>query len=112
MIDYRMVMAGSVLPLVETPFGDGPLHTLIVPTAMLIVIMAVTPGRRLVRRRLLGVPIGMFLHLVLDGAWARTRLFWWPFAGLAFGSDRALVVDRGIWSVVLEVVGAMLGVWL
>ena len=34
--------------------------------------MLATPGRRLVQRRLVGLPIGMFLHLVLDGTWADT----------------------------------------
>jgi hypothetical protein len=110
-IDFRMVMLGAVLPLVETPWQDGPLHTLAAPTVVLGVVMAATVGRRLVRRRWLGVPIGMFLHLVLDGSWTRSHLFWWPFSGLGFGDERALVLSRGWWSVLLEIVGVALGAW-
>jgi membrane-bound metal-dependent hydrolase YbcI (DUF457 family) len=43
--------------------------------------MLATRRRRLLRRRLLGIPIGMFLHLVLDGAFTDGEQFWWPFLG-------------------------------
>ena len=111
-IDFRFVMLGAVLPLVETPFRDGPLHTLLAPTLLLALLMVATPGRRLLRRRLLGVPIGMFLHLVLDGTWTRSSVFWWPVTGWAFPNQQSLVVARGIWSLVLEIVGVGLAAWL
>ena len=45
--------------------------------ALLAVVMVGTIGRpRLVRRRLLCLPIGMFCGLVLSGAWMETDLFW------------------------------------
>jgi hypothetical protein len=111
-IDFRMIVLGALLPLVETPWQDGPLHTLAAPTLVLVVVMLSTVGRRLVRRRWLGLPIGMFLHLVLDGSWTRSHLFWWPFSGLGFGDDQALVVARGWWSVLLDVAGIAIAAWL
>jgi len=89
-IDYRLVMVGSVLPLVDLAVGRPfVLHTLAGAVVLLGVVMAVTVGRRLRRRRWLGVPIGVFCHLVLDGTWTDTRLFWWPVAGVSF-LDRPL----------------------
>jgi hypothetical protein len=61
---------------------------------------------------LLGLPIGMFLHLVFDGAWNNTDVFWWPFTGLGFGDDPWPITDRGVISVLLEVVGLGLCVWI
>ncbi len=121
MIDYRLVALGAALPVAEAVFG-GPfvLHTLVGAVAALTLVMLSTQRRRLVRRRLLGVPIGFFFHLVLDASWARTELFWWPVVGLArgdgwsFGStesglpefDRPLIVGLA-----LEVVAVGVAVW-
>jgi len=110
-IDYRMVMVGSVLGVVEAPFGAGLLEALVVPCAALGLVMGATVGRRLLRRRLLGVPIGMFLHQVLNGAWADTGLFWWPLGGGSLYEGRSMIVARGLWSVVLEALGVALAVW-
>ena len=109
-LDYRMVMLGSVVPLLDAVTG-GPwlLHTLLAPVAVLVVVMLSTRNRRLVRRRWLGLPIGMFIHLVLDGAWANTDVFWWPFFGTSFsalvGDDQLPEVARGALSVLMELVG-------
>lgn len=111
-IDYRAVMLGALLPLVETPFSDGPLHTLMAPTLVMLIVMLSTIGQRLRRRQWLGIPIGMFLHLVLDGSWSRTTLFWWPATGIRFESNQPLVISRGIWSVILELVGVATAAWL
>ena len=111
-IDFRMVMAGSLLPLIETPWRDGPLHTVLAATVVLVVIMLATQGRRLVRRRWLGLPIGMFLHLVLDFSWVRATVFWWPATGLRFPDESSLVVARGVWSVILELIGIGIAAWL
>ena len=45
------------------------------------------------------------LHLVLDGAWANTDVFWWPAFGVSFGHDRLPELDRGALSVAMELVG-------
>ncbi len=110
-IDYRLVALGAVLPVVEVPFGAGPLHSLFAPTFVLAVVMLVTQRRRLVRRRWLGLPIGMYLHLVLDLAFTRTQTFWWPFLGLEFSSGPAPELDRGVVSILMELVGIAVGVW-
>lgn len=111
-IDYRMVMLGSILGVGEVGFWIAPLHTLAAPTIVLVAVGLATIGHRLVRRRLLGIPIGMFLHLVLDGAWTRTDVFWWPAAGWSLPRQRSLIIGRGIWSVLLELIGIGLAVWL
>ena len=111
-IDYRMVMLGAVLPVAEIALGrPGPMHSLVTAVAVLALTMAVTRGRRLVRRRWLGVPIGLFAHLVLSGAWADTDAFWWPVAGTALSSAEPPELARGLLSVVMEVVGVGVGVW-
>jgi hypothetical protein len=113
MIDYRMVALGAVLPVAEAALG-GPrfLHTLLASVLALTVVMAATPRRRLVRRRLLCVPIGMFLHLVLDGTWTDQRVLWWPGFGLSFGADQVPELARGlVVGVMLEAVAVAVGVW-
>jgi hypothetical protein len=105
-LDYRLVMVGSVVPLLDAVTG-GPwlLHTLLASVAALVVVMLTTQRRRLVRRRWLAIPIGMFVHLVLDGAWANTDVFWWPVFGGSFGNESLPEVSRGALSLVMEVVG-------
>ena len=110
-IDYRLVALGAVLPVVEAPFGAGPLHSLLAPTLVLALVMVATQRRRLVRRRWLGLPIGMYLHLVLDFAFTRTSSFWWPFLGFEFSSGPSPEWDRGVLSLLMELVGIGVGVW-
>lgn len=96
LVDYRLVAAGSLVPLLDVLIGrPTPLHTLAAPVVVMTAVMVTTMGRRLVRRRLLGVPIGMFLHLVLDGAWDRADLFWWPAFGFSL-ADEPLPEARGV----------------
>ena len=111
-LDYRYVMLGGVLPVAEGLVG-GPwvLHTLAGSVLIMVVVMASTVGRRLVRRRWLGVPIGTFLHLVLDGTWADTTLFWWPFGGGDLGSGSIPEFRNLGLAVVLEALGLVAGVW-
>jgi len=92
------------------------LRTLLAAVVALAVVMLATlprwtDRRRLVRRRWLGIPIGMFVHLVLDGAWANTDVFWWPAFGTSFGRDRLPELDRGALSVVMELVGIAALIW-
>jgi hypothetical protein len=111
MVDYRFVAVGAALPLVEVVVGKPVvLHTLLAPVATLALVMAATRNRRLVRRRLLGIPIGLFLHLVLDGTWTDAELFWWPAFGLDPGGRAVPELDRSVVvNVVLEVVAIALG---
>ncbi|HEX7096253.1 MAG TPA: hypothetical protein VF183_10245 [Acidimicrobiales bacterium] len=113
-IDYRLVMLGAVLPVGEAAFG-GPylLHTLVGSAALLVVVVLATRGRRLAARQLVGLPIGTFLHLVLDGTWARRDIFWWPIYGAdALGEGQVPEIEHLRLSIALEVVGIVLAVWL
>lgn len=111
-IDYRTVIVGSLLPLVEAVFG-GPrlLHSVVGAVAVLGLVMAATTGRRLLRRRLLGIPIGMMCHLVLDGSFTRTDSFWWPVSGFGFASGQIPELSHLGVSLVLELVGVAVGLW-
>jgi hypothetical protein len=106
-IDYRLVVVGALLPLAELPFGSPRiLHSLTGAAAALALVMVLTPRRRLVQRRLVAIPIGMLLHLLLDGIWTDTQAFWWPFAGLAWSDARLPELSRGAVDLVLEAAGA------
>jgi hypothetical protein len=113
-IDYRLVMLGAVLPVGEAALG-GPylLHTLVGSVVLFVGVVIATRGRRLAARRLVAIPIGVFLHLVLDGTWSRAELFWWPFlGGDPLGEGQVPEVDHLGLSLVLEVVGIGIAVWL
>ena len=104
-IDYRLVALGSLLPLiVDLGFGYRAYgHTLLFAVLLLAITMVGTIGRpRLLRRRLLCLPIGVFCGLVLSGAFTNDELFWWPVFG-SFTHDALL---PSTWVVVaLEIAG-------
>lgn len=111
-LDYRLVMLGAVLPVAEVVLGrPGPLHSLLVAVLVLAVVMAATQGRRLVRRRWLGIPIGLFAYQVFSATWADTDAFWWPLTGLGLSDADPPELARGALSVLLEVAGLALGLW-
>jgi len=110
-VDYRLVAVGSLLPLVvDLPLGHtGFGHTLLFPVAMLAVVMLATIGRsRLLRRRLLCLPIGVFCGLILSGAFTNPDLFWWPLGGTSFPEDSLLPVW---WVVLLEELAGLVACW-
>ena len=111
-IDYRLVMAGAVLPVLEMVVG-GPwaLHTLLAPVAVMTLVMLVFRGKRLVQRRWLGLSIGLFFYLVFDGAWARTTLFWWPLFGAEADAGDIPGWESPAILVVMELIGAAALVW-
>ena len=109
--DYRVVAAGSVLPLVECVTGSPwIMHTLAGSVLLLLVVMAATAGkgRRLKRRRWLGLPVGTLVFLAASGSWHRTALFWWPFVGMAgIGDGPPPEFDRPVGLIMLlEVLGS------
>lgn len=113
MVDYRFVAFGAALPLLEAVTG-GPflLHTLLGSVGLLAAVMAATSGRRLLRRRLLGLPIGLLLHLVLDGTWAQQSLMWWPGFGTDFGPLQVPELERSLTvGAILELAAVGVGVW-
>ena len=113
-IDYRVVMAGALLPdVVDVAFGGARvLHSLTFSVVLLVVVMLATRGRRLRRRRLLALPIGTFCHLVLDAMWTRTATFWWPFFGASLPGDGLPSLGRPVaLTVVLELAGLAALLW-
>jgi hypothetical protein len=111
--DYRLLVVGAVVPdLIDIPAGQARwAHSLTVSVGMLAAVMLVTAGRKPIRRLLLGLPIGMMLHLVFDGAWASTKVFWWPFLG-SWGNVDVPSIQRGWWNVPLEIAGAVMLLWI
>jgi len=75
------------------------------------VVMLLTLGRKPIRKSLLAVVIGLFLHLVFDFAFANTAMFWWPLGGFDFVDEALPVVARGWLNAPLEVIGVVLAIW-
>lgn len=109
-IDYRLIAVGSLIPLaVDAVSGERSYgSTLLLTLVLLAAVMVLTIGRpRLLRRRLLCVPIGSFFGLVLSGAWLNGDRFWWPFMGGSISTDPLV----GSWLVVVLLELAGLGAW-
>ncbi|MFM8847681.1 MAG: hypothetical protein ACKOHN_06495 [Actinomycetota bacterium] len=108
--DNRALIAGVLVPdLIDGVWGGArAFHSVTASVAVMVVVMVATSGRKPVRRRLLAVPIGMFMHLVFDGAFADTTVFWWPVTGVSFDGARLPVVERGMANIGFEVAGAVL----
>jgi len=113
-LDERLVMAAATLPAALDLAVGGVrfLHTLAFPILLLAAVMVGTIGRRGLRRRLLALPIGAFVNLVLDGMWSSTRLIVWPLGGLSFGDEQLPTLGRP-WPLrlVMELVGLGALVW-
>lgn len=112
--DYRLLVVGALLPdVIDVWFGGARvLHSITFSVGLLVLVMVVTAGRRPVRRTLLGLPLGTMLHLVFDGAWTETGVFWWPFGGFGWDDPALPVVSRGWWNVALELLGLALLAWI
>ena len=111
--DYRLLAVGAVLPdVIDLPGRHARwAHSLSVSVGALVLVMLVTAGRKPIRRLMLAVPIGMLLHLVWDGAFASTHVFWWPFAG-SWGNVRVPSLQRGWLNIAFEAAGAALLLWM
>ncbi len=113
-IDYRLVVAGALLPDLIDGAAQGRIwvmHTLAASVLLLALTMLATRRRRRLRRRLLAVPIGIFLHLVLDGVWATTSIFWWPALGWHLGGRLPALEHGALVLAAEEVVGAAALAW-
>lgn len=112
--DYRVLALGALLPdIVDIPTGGAwVMHSLLTSVAVLVVVMAVSRRGSARRRRWLALPIGMFLHLVFDGVFNNTELFWWPLAGFDIGSVNVPSLDRMGANVALELIGLVLLAWM
>jgi hypothetical protein len=112
-IDYRVLAIGALLPdVLDLPTRHRVAHSITVSIAFLVVLMVATIGRRALRKRLLMIPIGMFLHLVLDGVFQSTRTFWWPITGTAAVRGDLPSVDRPVMlTVIFELIGLVVLRW-
>jgi hypothetical protein len=112
-VDHRLVVLGALLPdVIDAPWGGARVaHAVVFPVALLTVVMLATRGRRHLRRSLVMLAVGVFLHLVFDGVAGDTRVFWWPFSGAALPDAPLPSVERGWINVPLEVVGLALCAW-
>lgn len=109
-LDYRLVALGSLVPLlVDLAVGHRAVgHTLLLAVLLFTVVMVGTAGRsRLLRRRLLCLPIGVFVGLVLSGAFTQDHVFLWPFLG-GFGNHAVL---PAWWVVLIEELVGLVGWW-
>lgn len=111
--DYRLLAVGSIVPdAIDLPEGHARwAHSLTVAVATLALVMLVTAGRKPIRKLLLAVPIGMLMHLVWDGAFASTKVFWWPFTG-SWGNVRVPSLQRGWLNLAFEAFGALMLAWI
>ena len=112
-LDHRLIVLGALLPdVVDGPTGRaGVAHSLLASAAVLGAIVVATRGRRRLRRSLVALAIGMFLHLVFDGIWANREVVLWPFAGTDLGDADLTSVDRGLANVHHELAGLAVVVW-
>ena len=112
--DYRLLLVGAVLPApVDAVFGGARvLHSMTFSIGLLAVLMLATSGRKPIRKMLLGLPVGIMLHLVFTGAWTRSEVFWWPFLGVGFDDAPHPIAARGWWNVPLELIGLALCWWI
>ncbi len=110
---YWYVIFGAVLPdVVELWFGQaGPLHSVVTSVVLLSVVMLATIGARPRRKRGLAFVIGVFMHLVFDGAFLNTKMFWWPLSGLSFSGVSVPSASRGWWNIPMEIVGVSVILW-
>lgn len=95
-MDLRWVLAGSILPdVIDKPiasvffhgtFGTHRIfaHSIVFPMVGFAIVLIATKRGTALRRGLIGLVIGVFIHLLLDAAWATPEAFWWPFFGLEF----------------------------
>jgi len=109
-MDLRWVAAGSLLPdVLDKPigalffndiFGTHRLwaHALLFPVLLLFGSILATRRAGALRKGLIGLVIGMFIHLLLDGAWVDPEAFLWPLFGFEFpeiiDSDLGALVSR------------------
>jgi hypothetical protein len=112
-LDHRLIVVGALLPdLIDGPTGHaGVAHSLLFSAVLLGAVVLATRGRRRLRRTLVALPIGSFLHLFLDGIWSNREVFLWPFAGADLGDDRLPSLARELADVPLELAGAAVLVW-
>ena len=102
---YRWVIIGALVPV----------FSVVTVVGFLVAVMLLTIGKnaskRTVRKNFLALTIGLFMHLVFDGAFLSTKMFWWPLAGFTIDGYSAPLIERGYLNIPLEIVGVALILW-
>ena len=98
---YRWVIVGALVPL----------FSVVTVVGVLTAVMLLTIGKKAVRKNFLALTIGLFLHLVFDGAFLNTKMFWWPLASLSMNGYALPLVERGLLNIPFEIVGVGLILW-
>jgi len=102
---YRWVIVGALVPV----------FSVVTVVGFLVAVMLLTIGRnaskRKARKNFLALTIGLFMHLVFDGAFLSTKIFWWPLAGLSLDGYAIPLIERGFLNIPFEIVGIALILW-
>ena len=98
---YRWVIAGALVPV----------FSVVTVVGFLVAVMLLTIGKKAVRKNFLALTIGLFMHLVFDGAFLSTKMFWWPLASLSLDGYAIPLIERGFLNIPFEIVGVGLILW-
>ena len=102
---YRWVIVGALIPV----------FSVVTVVGFLVAVMLLTIGenvsKKAFRKNFLALTIGLFMHLVFDGAFLSTKMFWWPLAGLSLDGYAIPLVERGFLNIPFEIVGVGLILW-
>jgi len=102
---YRWVIVGALIPV----------FSVVTVVGVLVAVMLLTIGKnasmKKVRKNFLALTIGLFMHLVFDGAFLDTKGFWWPLSGLSLSGYGIPLVERGLLNIFFELVGVGLILW-
>jgi hypothetical protein len=98
---YRWVIVGALVPV----------FSVVTVVGFLVAVMLLTIGKKAVRKNFLALTIGLFMHLVFDGAFLSTKMFWWPLAGLSLDGYAIPLIERGFLNIPFEIVGIALILW-
>ena len=98
---YRWVIVGALVPM----------FSVVTVVGVLTAVMLLTIGKKSVRKNFLALTIGLFMHLVFDGAFLNTKMFWWPLAGLSLDGYAIPVIERGFLNIPFEIAGVGLILW-
>ena len=102
---YRWVIVGALVPVFSVVTVVGFL------VAVMLLSIGKSASKRTVRKNFLALTIGLFMHLVFDGAFLSTKMFWWPLAGLSLDGYSIPLVERGLLNIPFEIVGIGLILW-
>ena len=98
---YRWVIVGALIPV----------FSVVTVVGFLVAVMLLTIGKKSIRKNFLALTIGLFMHLVFDGAFLSTKMFWWPLAGLSLDGYAVPLIERGFLNIPFEIVGIGLMLW-